>query len=295
MNKKVKLVKYDNRIVVFMDILGFKKIISDSDTDENKLNVIHKCLRFLKARELPAKWNLKFIQIEEDAQKRGVYLFDISKSAVCTAFSDSIVVSADYTEDNINEVTSTIVANLAFIGAFLISEGILIRGAITIGKLLHKSEGIIMGQALIEAYELESRAAKYPRIILSERLIRKLNYPIETKRNRYPYHQYVDRFSDGCVGFHQMTFFQVNQSWEGMSKSRLKRELKKVKQTIINGLDSTFENADIYEKFVWLRSQYDGLLIFCDGAKEKIFNLNENISGQNIHFSNTDNFHFPKK
>lgn len=59
-------------------------------------------------------------------------------------------------------------------------EGILIRGAITIGNLYHKS-GVILGKGMIEAYHLELKSAVYPRIILSKTLIKELNYPLLAK------------------------------------------------------------------------------------------------------------------
>ena len=52
----------------------------------------------------------------------------------------------------------------------LISNDILCRGAVTYGKLIHTKE-MIFGPALVQAYETESKAALYPRIILSEDLI----------------------------------------------------------------------------------------------------------------------------
>jgi len=166
-------------------------------------------------------------------------------------------------------------------------DGILIRGGITIGKIIHTETGIVFGQGLIDAYQLESRAAKYPRIILSDKLITKLNYPLETKRDRFPYHQYLKRFSDGCVGLHQLIYFEVLQSWEKMSKRRLESSLNKAKKTIINGLDGSFEYPDVHEKYLWLKKQYEKLIIV-EAKKPKLYDLGHNHDGHNIHFSYTD-------
>jgi len=65
----------------------------------------------------------------------------------------------------INECFSTLVANLSFVGAGLISKGVLFRGGITTGKLIHTEEGILFGQGLIDAYKLETNAARFPRIL----------------------------------------------------------------------------------------------------------------------------------
>ncbi|MEH6309063.1 hypothetical protein RYH73_25655 [Olivibacter sp. CPCC 100613] len=103
----------------------------------------------------------------------------------------------------------------------LLEKGVLIRGDITLGNIIQKENGIVFGQGLIHAYILETKNAKYPRLVLSNKLIKSLNYPIETKKDRYPYHPYIERFDDGCVGFHQMIHYQVLQSWTEMTSARL--------------------------------------------------------------------------
>lgn len=271
---------YKKRIVAFIDILGFKTMVSESEQDHTKLKSISEALDFLKTWEVPDKWGIELIEIEESAQKKGICNFTVSSQIRCTCFSDSIVVSVMVTSDNVNEVFSTIVTNIAFIGAKLISDGILIRGGITIGNLIHEEDGTVIGRALIDAYELESSSAIYPRIIISDKLIEQLNYPILTKRDSYPYHQYLSRFDDGCVGFTQLIYYQVLQSWEKMSQQKLKLELTKTKQTIANGLDRSFVNPTIYNKYLWLKKQYEDLIMVDEDVKEHI----PSISEHNIHF-----------
>ena len=292
-------IKYERRIVAFIDILGFKEIVKQSEQDTTKIELLYSVLDFLKDWETSDKWDLKFVEIEEDAQKKGVDYFEIRGKTNTTSFSDSIVVSVKVGE-NVNEMTSTLVVNLAYIGAILIEKGILFRGGLTIGNILHNDNGTVFGQALIDAYHLETKSAKYPRIVLSDKLIRELNYPIETKRNRFPYHQYIDRFEDGCIGFHQMIYYQVIESWTEMTSEKMIDSLAKVRKTIINGLDNSFENPDVFEKYKWLKEQYNKLIILSDfdfnnktheNIKMKIRDLNDGISGQNIHYLYTDNFY----
>ncbi|MCE2706563.1 MAG: hypothetical protein LW807_05745 [Proteobacteria bacterium] len=53
-------------------------------------------------------------------------------------------------------------------------KGVLLRGGITKG-LLHHNKNKVFGDALIDAYELESKVANYPRIIISKKLINIIN------------------------------------------------------------------------------------------------------------------------
>jgi len=282
--------EYEERLIAFIDVLGFKEIVRKSERSSGSINLIYDSLRFIKGREAASNWDLQLIEIEEDAQKKNLKDFDISDRTVCTSFSDSIAVSVSCSENNINESFSTLLSNLSYVGATLMMKGILYRGGLTVGNLIHTKDGIIFGQGLIDAYQLESNAAYYPRVLISDKLIKRLNYPIESKVNRYPYHQYLKRFNDGCVGFHQMIYFEVLQSWIEMSESKLKTSLNRIKSTIIKGLDSNFENPKVFEKYLWLKSEYDDLNID-EKYKSRIYELNENIAGKNIHFSYTDNFY----
>ena len=85
--------EYENRIIAFIDILGFKDIIAKSENDSNKLKVILDSLDVFKAKEDPKAWGLSYVGIEESAQLKGVDSFSIESKVNCTCFSDSIVVS----------------------------------------------------------------------------------------------------------------------------------------------------------------------------------------------------------
>ena len=91
-------------------------------------------------------------------------------------------------------------------------------------------------------------------------MIKELNYPLLSKRNRFPYHQYIYRFEDGCVGFHQIIFYQVMQT-ESSIKKILKYDLESIRLTIIAGLDNSFEKPSVFEKWKWLANEYNKLAI----------------------------------
>lgn len=298
-----KSMKYEKRLLAFIDILGFKEIVIQSEKETYKIELLYEVLNYLKTWEISKSWDLKFVEIEEDAQKKGVSNFDIRGKTNTTCFSDSIVVSVKV-QDDINEMASTLIVNLAYIGSVLLEKGILFRGGITVGNIIHHENGTVFGQALIDAWQLESQSAKFPRIILSNKLLSELNYPIEAKRNRYPYHQYIDRFDDGCVGFHQMIYYQVIESWIEMTPEKLRVSLEKIRKVIVNGLDGTFENPNIFEKYNWLKNQYNRLIILGDddfesktqeNIKIRIREINENLAGHNIHYKYTDDFYTQRR
>lgn len=277
---------YKKSIVTFIDILGFKDLVNKSSNSTKVLNIINATLMRFKSLEKSESWTSDLIEIEEDAQRKGLDGFDISKKTNCTCFSDSIVISIEI-ENDLNEVFSTLIANLSRIGAQLLKEGILIRGGIDLSEIYH-SNGIVFGKGLINAYELETKAAKYPRIILTKNLVSELNYPLLVKNKRYPYHQYLDRFEDGCVGIHQLIFYQVHQNSSTISKKQIVEDLKKSKDIIIHGLDSNLETPYIFAKYKWLKNQYDKLIILEDKVKETFHDISEPDNRNNIHYSYID-------
>lgn len=97
-----------------------------------------------------------------------------------------------------------------------------------------------------------------------------------------------------------MIYFQVVESWTEMTTENLTESLERIRKVIINGLDISFERPEIYEKYKWLKDQYNRLIILEDfdfdtkteeNIKIKIRELNEGLGGQNIHHSYTDNFY----
>lgn len=277
---------YKKSIVTFIDILGFKDLVNQSTNSHQVLDLIHGTLMKFKSLEKPESWTSDLIEVEEDAQKKGLDGFGISNRTKCTCFSDSIVISIEI-ENDLNEVFSTLIANLSRIGAQLLKDGILIRGGIDLSDIYHNN-GIVFGKGLINSYELETNAAKYPRIILSKNLISELNYPLLYKNKRYPYHQYLDRFEDGCVGVHQLIFYQVHQNSSAISKKQIVEDLKKSKDTIIHGLDSNFVTPHIFDKYKWLKNQYNKLIILEDNIKEEFHDISESDNHNNIHYSYID-------
>lgn len=136
-------IEYENRVVVFIDILGFKNIIKEAEKAIEVASILDN-LQNCVAQHGDNHLNIEYHESLEIAY-----------------FSDSIVLSCLKGKDHF------LLDDLARLQIDLMMKGIFIRGCITIGKLYHKGN-YIFGEALIEAYETESKVAKYPRIILGK-------------------------------------------------------------------------------------------------------------------------------
>ena len=150
---------YENRYVVFIDILGFKDIVSKSNNDDKKAEKILE--------------NLKYI---EEIKKENDDIYKLTTiGRKIAVFSDSIVISYPLLNSGSGQFLS-LIFDIIYIFNELLDKGVYIRGGMTYGKLYHEGN-VCFGPAMVEAYSLEQEAI-YPRIIIDEIAIKEgLNYP----------------------------------------------------------------------------------------------------------------------
>jgi hypothetical protein len=90
-----------------------------------------------------------------------------------TTFSDNVVISANKPKKSLPRFLSMAVG----LQLATTMQGFLMRGGITMGNIVHDKRAVF-GPALNRAYELESKIAKYPRVIFDPD-IPELNVNIE--------------------------------------------------------------------------------------------------------------------
>lgn len=152
--------KYSERYIAFLDVLGFRSLIEqtvagDQSTQRTIISGIVRALR--RARK--------------DLKEHGC--FDVS----FTQFSDSFVISIPKASDNLASFAGFVLALFSVTETF-IEEGMLIRGGITCGSLVHTRK-YLFGPAMNRAYYLESKIARVPRIVIDPQLVipRKVSSP----------------------------------------------------------------------------------------------------------------------
>ena len=136
---------YEKRIVVFLDILGFSTMIEDSKVDTPLRRKIKRAVEIIRE------------SADTDETGRAV-----------STFSDSAVISYPlHKESSLFYLLIDIIHLQLKIGAL----GIMFRGGIAIGDCFHDGN-IIFGPAMNEAYRLESKVAKWPRVVISEETLK---------------------------------------------------------------------------------------------------------------------------
>jgi len=135
----------DYHFIAFLDILGYSNMVkSDLEGPAGEEKYYQKLLQLQKETNGLKYENLDFTLIQ---------------------FSDSIIISAPYKPNTFHSF-SKLIAEYQF---KLLMNKISIRGGITFGKHFFE-EDFLFSSALIDAYNIESKLARYPRIIVSDDL-----------------------------------------------------------------------------------------------------------------------------
>lgn len=253
---------YENRIVAFIDILGFGALVEESAENVDITKKILSALTSMNPenlqKEAEGTLNYDRIPAEEVATAEAVlvkfnenvkksYQIDIS------FFSDCIVLSA---------LTNNVMSKqmlLDIVGKFsmrLWSENkLLLRGGLTVGKLYHVNGGPVFGPAMNRAYYLESKLAKTPRILIDLDCVKELRREASFKA----FESFIQEDEKGDVYSSLSTIYRhfINDSsfaWTGAPiLQEFKSEFFSLNQ-LINERIVEFTDERIIEKYNWMLS-----------------------------------------
>lgn len=251
---------YENRVTVFIDILGFKDMLSKTTgqkgkDDSEKIEEI-----FSAYKTIRAVWDL-----DETEPKFGKSLPKNSKEI--TTFSDCLVISFKTHEKS--EIFYTLL-EIKWMIMRLIYRGILCRGAITYGKLIHTKE-VLFGPALAEAYILESKAALYPRVILHKDIIDLAGTAKSKQNSSEEEKEYVQSLLEkDSDGMYYIDYFAKAQEELDDPQYGFPDYIDKIGQKIRKGLmgSSNVYKSDIKVKYRWMKERYNKLI---DSVQEENF------------------------
>jgi hypothetical protein len=136
---------YERRVVFFYDVLGWRDRIAKAGDDAEKLGDLRRLLIE----------HSRIIRVPTDGDVR------------VSTFSDNVVVSIPETDP-----VGPFLKLVATLQILAVSRGVLVRGGIAIGNLIHDRE-VVFGPGLNRAYELESKVAAYPRVVIDEDVMRR--------------------------------------------------------------------------------------------------------------------------
>lgn len=171
-----------------------------------------------------------------------------------TIFSDSIIVSYPI------ERMYALLFELRQIIQVLSSCGYLVRGGVSFGKLYH-TEKIVVGPAMIEAYDLENKVAKTPRVILNQKYIDKANESNDQFKNYVDTMEFVKLDEDEYF-YIDFTVFSAPGSFNLLGK-RINTDLDEITSKLSdpnNSPEQIKKLIDLKTKNEWTKQLISPLL-----------------------------------
>lgn len=249
-----KGVRYEDRVVAFVDILGFKEIVYGSQTDENRLNQIYGALD-IRNNEL-AKHFASELKLDRTPQQ-----FDDRFHT----FSDCIVMSVSTDPEELG----LLVFMVFKICRQLLHAGFLSRGGIATGPLLHRAQvdgeseedkqsAMVFGPAFIDAYNLESNHADGARVILQTKVWKKLDrYRTENPTTRLTdfFNSHVARADDGPAFVNLFADFPGNSFYE--ADMDVDADIAAINLRLCNALNETADKPHQFRKNAMLAKEFN--------------------------------------
>lgn len=223
--------KYENRIVAFIDILGFAGKISKSKSDDDALNKLCEAIYSIKDYIREAQQN-----------------FDLPDTSNVTQFSDSVVISLKM-EDSYQMLS--IFRLLKQIQINLLQDNILLRGGIVKGELIHTDE-LLLGPGLVNAYYLESKCAQYPRIVIDPKVLWQFARIKGTKKSlRLKDYDYHKTFTPDEDGTSYIDYFNDTDNY--LNNGNAYSHFQNLCEVIKSNIDS--EDISTRVKYLWMREK----------------------------------------
>ena len=232
----------EDRFVVFLDILGFSRLIKESAPPSPRISIE-------QVREA--------LKVPDPAGADMVIVGRIGDISLCrhrvSHFSDCIVASTDPTEAGL----MYLILHVQKIAFRLLRLGFLCRGGLVKGLLYH-DPAAVFGPALVDAYDIETRVAKHPRVVLDDAVARwsyQLPEPVGKIMRRL-----VLRHEDGHHAVHVLRVLTTAMSADnGPGPESMRMYLD-----IANHLDAEIarlhDNPDGRKKVEWFRNHFHDLV-----------------------------------
>lgn len=236
---------YDTYLITLIDILGFRKIVQEKYLNQPE-----------KISDILEKFRNSIIQA---SAFYGTY---DSEEFKMRYFSDLIVRFHNITGLTMKDVQGILyyeLTNLGWSQGCLFQDGIFIRGAMDIGKL-YVDDDNIFGDSFNSAYEMESKIAKFPIILVSSNVLKMINsnsYDVNIRKSGDNI-DFMNMISDRYHSHYYIDFMLQATRVRGLLDEKIcDLELLNYRNVLKVAISENNKNPDILAKLFWLQEYYN--------------------------------------
>jgi hypothetical protein len=253
--------RYEERVLAFIDILGFKNAV------ENTIQYIcrknnEKCTH-CKKDECSERKDVEIImeidKIDHLFNEKNYQLLIgqfISrelkiKDRVVSQFSDSVVIS--YSKD---DFFHHILFDIYFLCVMALENNFLFRGAVVYGKVNH-TKTTLFGPAFLKAYDMEQKKAIFPRIIIDNSFldIAKDNYS-KCANPDAEYNGLLELISCDFDGLKYLNYIDPQYTGVGIKEEEEQKHRKLISENIKEMEKKINTDDSIKCKYLWLKEKF---------------------------------------
>lgn len=229
----VGMAAYEERYVAFVDVLGFRSIVTKSASDPAVVQRVHAALSGISRLAVGSRSTALGFEV--------------------TSFSDNVVLSIPVSPQGLLHLVQMINK----FSEDLLSLGMLFRGAVVRGLALHTHD-VIFGPAMLEAYRLESTISFHPRVMLEAAVLADAR---DYARKQKLWRGALSRFI--VEEPYEVPYLSSFARWADDDSAWADEAIAKLilLRTIIEtGLTENTSRPDIAEKYRWLARKLDCFL-----------------------------------
>lgn len=223
---------YEKKILGYVDILGFSNLVKSSANRPEELLGLVNAIGLCKA------------------EIRDVFPKFPSADYQVSSFSDNVVVTSSSDDNGLVTVLSYIIC----LTTRLLSQGYMVRGGVVHGNIYHRNEYVV-GPALVDAYQIESSIARYPRVVLSKE-VRDLCLKLFNEMSfgeRRPYLDFFLEDEDLICFINPLFLFHRSGYKDVVDGGDLRQSLIKLHRHLTNEIDNFYGVHSVLEKILWMR------------------------------------------
>lgn len=281
--------KYSYRFVCFMDMLGCKKLVRESETSQSAFEQVKRIASVFEEEQkkyATNHWCNDFtFSIPKDNFVKDHHIAEENIRVDMNMFSDSIIISYELLDSGlfldwyrqIFQVFNDI-CRLQFEFAM---KGVFLRGGLTFGKVYHNGN-ICFGPALINSVMLESEYAKYPCIAVDKFIVEKNltdmksdleddyapGYKNPHKLNEFAQELFLDYLSK-TDDFNRTDDVQpvFMLDWFTSRFLQSSSNISKIRPAILTELRKNYDEQ-VAEKYRWLARYFNRAIYFEEGHSD---------------------------